>query len=424
VTRRVIFLDIDGVLAPIRQWDRYGDLEPACIEVLNEIVAVGADVVVSSTWRYGKTVAELQAMLDAGGFIGRVIDKTPIGTSGADRGDEISAWLAKHAVGGYVIIDDHVNVGALRSHLVLTQPAHGLQPADAPRAIAMLMQPTLRRAAMLIVDSQIHLWQNGKMSAHHRQIPTYSVDDALAEMASAGVDCAVIHPPSALGEAVNLLAIEAVRRHPDKFCILGHFDLQSPDREQIVARWRERPGMLGFRFTFNQPHQKAWWTDGSVDWFWAACEKSGLPVGLLAGGNMAAFAKIAERHPRLKLHLDHLGRHGGGTGGTDDAAFADLKDMLALARLPNVAVKMSGAPSYSSQPYPYKNIHGYLRQIFEAFGPDRSFWGTDITRMPCSYRQCVTMFTEELPWLRGTDLERVMGGAIVDWLGWKRPATA
>ena len=137
---------------------------------------------------------------------------------------------------------------------------------------------------MLIVDSQIHIWQNGKMSAHHRQIPTYSVDDALAEMASAGVDAAVIHPPSSLGEAVNVLAVEAVRLHPDKFCILGHFDLQSPDRENIVAHWRERPGMLGFRFTFNQPHQKAWWTDGSLDWFWAACEKAGLPVGLLAGG--------------------------------------------------------------------------------------------------------------------------------------------
>ena len=81
---------------------------------------------------------------------------------------------------------------------------------------------------MLIVDSQIHIWQNGKMSAHHRQIPTYSVDDALAEMASAGVDCAVIHPPSSLGEAVNVLAVEAVRRHPDKFCILGHFDLAEP----------------------------------------------------------------------------------------------------------------------------------------------------------------------------------------------------
>ena len=274
---------------------------------------------------------------------------------------------------------------------------------------------------MLIVDSQIHLWQNGKMSGHHRQIPTYSADDALAEMAAAGVDCAVIHPPSALGEPVNVLAVEAVRRHPDKFCILGHFYLTSPDREKIVARWRERPGMLGFRFTFNQPHQKAWWTDGSLDWFWKSCETAGLPVGLLAGGQMPALAKIAERHPRLKLHIDHLGRHGGGTGVTDDAAFADLKDTLAMAKYPNVAIKMSGAPSYSSQPYPYKNIHGYLRQIFEAFGPDRSFWGTDITRMPCSYRQCVTMFTEELSWLKGRDLERVMGGAVVDWLGWKRP---
>jgi len=279
---------------------------------------------------------------------------------------------------------------------------------------------------MLIVDSQIHIWQNGKMSSHHRQIPTYSIEDALAEMDSAGVDCAVIHPPSSLGEAVNVYAVEAVRRHPGKFCILGHFDLQSPDRENIVAHWRERPGMLGFRFTFNQPGQQAWWTDGSLDWFWAACEKADLRVGLLAagGGNMAALGNIAGRHPGLKLHIDHIGRGGGGKGVIDDAVFADLRDMLALAKYPNLAVKLSGAPSYSSQPYPYRNIHGYLRQIVEAFGPDRCFWGTDITRMPCSYRQCVTMFTEEMPWLKGCDLERVMGGAVVDWLGWKRPATA
>jgi hypothetical protein len=32
------------------------------------------------------------------------------------------------------------------------------------------------------------------------------------------------------------------------------------------------------------------------------------------------------------------------------------------------------------------------------------FWGTDITRMPCSWRQCVTLFTEELPWLKGRAL--------------------
>jgi len=46
------------------------------------------------------------------------------------------------------------------------------------------------------------------------------------------------------------------------------------------------------------------------------------------------------------------------------------------------------------------------------------FWGTDITRMPCSWRQCVTLFTEELPWLKGRDLELVMGEALCNWIGW------
>jgi hypothetical protein len=106
---------------------------------LNEIVAGGgADVVVSSTWRHGKTVTELQAMLEGEGFIGCVIDKTPTGGPGADRGDEIAAWLAGHAVAGYVIIDDHGDMGGLRAQLVLTHPARGLQPADAPRAIEIL----------------------------------------------------------------------------------------------------------------------------------------------------------------------------------------------------------------------------------------------------------------------------------------------
>ena len=85
-----------------------------------------------------------------------------------------------------------------------------------------------------------------------------------------------------------------------------------------------------------------------------------------------------------------------------------------------MAVKATGAPSYSSEPYPYRNIHGYLRQIYDAFGPERTFWGTDITRMPCAWRQCVTLFTEELPWLSARDKELIMGGALCAWLGWKR----
>ena len=45
---------------------------------------------------------------------------------------------------------------------------------------------------------------------------------------------------------------------------------------------------------------------------------------------------------------------------------------------------------------------------------------TDITRMPRAWKQCVTMFTEELPWLSGPDRDLVMGGAVCDWIGWKK----
>jgi predicted TIM-barrel fold metal-dependent hydrolase len=267
---------------------------------------------------------------------------------------------------------------------------------------------------MLIVDSQIHIWENETMSAHHRQISTYSAADALKEMASAGVDAALIHPPSSLPKT-NATAIEAVRQHPGKFAILGHFDLADPANRGMVETWKQHPGMLGFRFTFSQPSQRACWDDNTLDWFWAAAERAGTPVGLLAGGHFQTVARVAERHPGLRLLIDHYGRSGGATGGV---TFDDLPEMLALARFPNVAIKVSGAPSYSKQPYPFRDMQVPTQRIFDAFGPSRTFWGTDITRMPCSYRECVTMFTEEMPWLKGQDKELVMGRALCDWVGW------
>ena len=49
------------------------------------------------------------------------------------------------------------------------------------------------------------------------------------------------------------------------------------------------------------------------------------------------------------------------------------------------------------------------------------FWCTDITRMPYSWKQYVTMFTEKLPWPTERDKELVMGYALCDWIGWNLP---
>ena len=272
---------------------------------------------------------------------------------------------------------------------------------------------------MLIVDSQVHIWQNHVPAVpSHRQIPSYTADDLLEEMDEAGVDAAVIHPPS-WDPGADQLALEAARQHPNRLSILGKIPLDRLESHSLIDGWKQQPGMLGLRFVFLQRHQQSWPVDGTVDWLWPAAERAGLPVALLVPNFLAAVGQVAERHPGLKLIVDHLGRP---SGKTDDTAFENLSELLALAKHPNVAVKASGAPSYSTDPYPFRNIHGYLQQIYDAFGPDRMFWGTDITRMPCSWRQCVTMFTEELAWLPEEDKELVMGRALCNWLGWELPA--
>ena len=127
------------------------------------------------------------------------------------------------------------------------------------------------------------------------------------------------------------------------------------------------------------------------------------------------FRWIAETHPQLTLMIDHCGLK---VLTKDVDALEHLDELLTLARLPNVAIKATAAPAYSSQPYPFRNLHDPLHRIFDAFGPDRFFWGTDLTRMTCTYRQCVTFFTEELPWLKGHDLETVMGRGLCRWIDW------
>lgn len=269
---------------------------------------------------------------------------------------------------------------------------------------------------MLIVDSQIHLWTSGKPNPAHRQIPSFTAEDAIKEMTEAGVDAAIVHPPG-WDPGAQDVALAAARAHPTRFAVLGRFPLDKPESRGRVEGWKQQPGMLGLRFTFLEQHQKTWLSDGTMDWLWPATERAGIPVGLAAAHDLPAVARVAERYPRLKLIIDHLAAV---SGKKDGEAFATIGDLVALAKFPLVAVKASAAPGTSSEPYPFRNVHPYLKRIFDAFGPRRFFWGTDLTRMPCSWRQCATMFTEELPFLSAADKELVMGRALCDFLGWQR----
>ena len=224
-------------------------------------------------------------------------------------------------------------------------------------------------------------------------------------MDAAGVNaCAA--PPAGLGpEFRGKIAEEAAAKYPNRFAILGNFPLDKPENRRLIDGWKSRPGMLGLRYAFTQPHQANWMTDGTMDWLWPACEKAGIPIALMASNYLPQVGQIAERHPGLKLIIDHLcpgprrqGRR---------RASATSRAGLRARQIPQRRGRRRPArPAIRAQPYPYpQHPQIHCSRSYEAFGPQRTFWGTDITRMPCSWKQCVTMFTEELPWLKGHDLD-------------------
>jgi predicted TIM-barrel fold metal-dependent hydrolase len=278
---------------------------------------------------------------------------------------------------------------------------------------------------MHIVDAQVHLWgadtpprpwPKPVLTAAQKPYPVTS-DMLLFEMELAKVSRIVLVPPSWEGDR-NDLALEAARLHPDRFAVMGRLAIEKPESRALVADWTKQPGMLGMRFTFHTERSRPWLTDGTADWLWSAAEQHGIPLMVLVPGSLDVLDRIAERHPGLRLTIDHVGLNRLTAGPN---VFEDLPKVCALARRPNVAVKASGMPSLSKAPYPFPDLHDPIKRLVDAFGPRRTFWGTDLTRMPCSYYECVHLFTDHLPWLRGEDLAWVMGRGVSEWLGWPLP---
>ena len=274
---------------------------------------------------------------------------------------------------------------------------------------------------MNIVDAQVHIWAADTPErpwpkggpAKPQRPGVYLAEDLLAELDEGGVNQAIVVPPSWEGDR-NDLALAAARDYPDRLAVMGRLDVHDPNARENLANWRRQPGMLGIRLTVRTEEEIRFVTDRQWDWIWAQAAESSVPIMFFPYGHLHHVEALASRHPDVKLTIDHLAAYR--TQGP--AAFADLEQLISLARHPNISVKASAVPFYSAQPYPFADTHDVLHRVFDAYGPQRMFWGSDITRQRCPLSQVVRLFTEELPWLHGEDLAWVMGRGVQQWLGW------
>jgi L-fuconolactonase len=275
---------------------------------------------------------------------------------------------------------------------------------------------------MLITDAQVHLWEVDRpdrpwpkpLRNQPQQPNGFSAAEMIAQMDAAGVDRAVIVPPTWIGEN-NSTAIEASIAYPGRFATMGRFDPMRPDYLDALSTWRKQPDMLGIRMTFRVPPYDQWLISEQIDHFWKACEHFGIPVMCLVPGEVQKLEPIAGRFPDLKLVVDHMGCDLSAKGA---AAFATNDALLALAKYPNVSVKTSSAPCFSADPFPYPDIYPFLKQIIETFGPQRCMWGADFTRLTSTYPECLEHFKSGLDFLSEDDKEWILGKSTAEILNW------
>jgi predicted TIM-barrel fold metal-dependent hydrolase len=276
----------------------------------------------------------------------------------------------------------------------------------------------------MIVDSGVHIWLpqtpdrpwTPGRTAHLPEPLTYQ--KLLGMMDQAGVDRAILVPPSWEGERIDY-SLEAARKIPQRFAVMGRFPINKPEERPRLETWRKQKGMLGVRLTLHHEWDRSWMQDGTADWFWPAAARLGIPVMLNAPFSHTEIGEVAARHPHLRIILDHLGA---GLTQKDEALAPQVESTARLAKHSNVYVKLTLVPVLSTSPYPYKNIQPCIRRLLEAFGPKRCFWGTDasamLQRTNCSYDQCVKLFAEHLDFIPAADKEWIMGRGLAECLDW------
>jgi L-fuconolactonase len=291
---------------------------------------------------------------------------------------------------------------------------------------------------MKIIDAQIHEpapWSDWTGESAELQ------NRILAELAFGWLDAVGVHGV-VIFPGVEAWGAWAAETFPDRMAYVPKITPDEPDIDAAVltARQRHAKGQLGLRAIIGYPpdgREVKRLEAGAWDPVFTACEKHQVPLFMFITRWLPHATRIATRYPGLTLIIDHVGLPQPPLDDVDDPPFKSLPAFLALAKFPNVHVKLCGLPSMSLQRYPYPDVVPHLRTIVDAYGADRLMWGSDTTRFFGRiglHRSALPRasgaypgkhtYAEALHFIRDSDVlspkekQAILGGTIRQVLGW------
>jgi predicted TIM-barrel fold metal-dependent hydrolase len=271
----------------------------------------------------------------------------------------------------------------------------------------------------MIIDSQVHVYDSSWPGAR-KTTGLLEVDgkDMVAAMERVGVDRAMIVSSWGGYRADTSFAESVFRHYPDRFRLIAPIDTAAPDVAARVNSWRRTPGAVGIRL-LHVPEHVFEAQDDTVRSVMKIAGVVGLPVNVQCWGQLSLINDLARLYPDDQLIVDHVGLAQPLAPPSPAEVFNELPSVVALAAYPNVAIKITGACTYSRESFPYKDIWEPIGRVIDAFGVDRCMWGTDWTRTfrVVSYEEGVSAFRDHWP-LSSSDLATLMGGTCMRIYGW------
>jgi L-fuconolactonase len=231
----------------------------------------------------------------------------------------------------------------------------------------------------MIVDAHCHLWRLSRgdygwltpdLTALYRD---YEIADLLAQMASAGVEGAVlVQAAETVAETDFLLSLAA--ETPRVLGVVGWADFAQPETAEAIPGLAARPGLLGLRPMLQDLADDDFILRPAADAALSAMATHGLRFeALVRPRHLRRLLTVRERHPGLTLILDH--------GGKPDIAGSAWEpwasDIRRLAADGRTLCKLSGLVTEAAPGWTADSLRPYADLLIEAFGPQRLMWGSD-----------------------------------------------
>lgn len=279
-------------------------------------------------------------------------------------------------------------------------PAAAILPA-----CASLTSPDAQKGPLLI-DSHVHVWKADPRYpfASGASVPEgvdASAETLLELMKANGVSrtvlIQVIHY-----KWDNRYLRDVLKRYPQYFQGVARVDPNDPASPDHLTQLTEE-GFRGVRLSPMGTPDGDWISGPLMPSLWARCEQLKVPMTLLAPATrLPEITKLIERYPDLTVVIDHM-------ADTPLDQPRQLQSLLALARYPNVYVKISHLWSLSKQAYPYNDSLAMLKTLYQVFGAKRLMWGTDhpISLPYATYAQVVALYRNHLDFMTPDDREEV-----------------